>query len=102
MSKCVLLLIVASELEGPARRAAEAQGFEALSLIRGRGVSAREMPAFFGITTEGDQSILLYLLDTDRGLQLLEHLVRQLRLDDHGRGVACCIAVEHLLGDDGN
>jgi hypothetical protein len=100
MSKCVLMLIVASELEQTARKVAEDKGFEALSLIHGRGVSSRELPGFFGITAEGKQSILLYLLDTDRGLQLLDHLVRQLRLDDHARGVACCIAVEYLLGDD--
>lgn len=98
MSESLLALIVSTELEEAAREVAGASGCEAMSLIPARGVSSRELPGFFGITAEGRQSIMLYLLETERGLELLRRFASELRLGEHAHGVACCIAIEQRSG----
>ncbi len=100
MKFSVLAVIVAEEMEQQAIDIAKEAGAGTVTLLDARGITSEEKKTFFGLTYEGSQSVLLYVLEKKLSLQALKALTRELNLDDNPRGIAFTCPLEHLGGID--
>ncbi len=100
MKFSVLAAIVAEEMEDAAIDIARKAGAGSVTLLNARGISAEDKKTFFGLTYEGAQSVLLFVLEKKLSLQVLKALTRELDLDHNPRGIAFTVPLEHLGGID--
>lgn len=100
MKFSVLVAILADEMEDKAIDIARNQGAGAVSIMSARGITADSKKTFFGLTYEGAQSVLLFVLEKRLSLQVLKSLTKELDLDNDPRGIAFTMALEHLGGID--
>ncbi|TVQ40054.1 MAG: transcriptional regulator [Wenzhouxiangella sp.] len=100
MKFSVLVAILAEEMEDKAIDLAREAGAGAVTLLSGRGITGDEKKTFFGLTYEGSQSVLVFVLEKKLSLQVLKVLTRELNLDDDPRGIAFTFPLEHLGGID--
>ncbi len=98
MKFSVLVALLAEEMEDKAIDVAREAGAGAVTLLNARGITGKEKKTFFGLTYEGSQSVLLFVLEKKLSLHVLKALTRELGLDDDPRGVAFTIPLEHLGG----
>ncbi|TVR98063.1 MAG: transcriptional regulator [Wenzhouxiangellaceae bacterium] len=98
MKFSVLVAILAEEMEDKAIDIAREAGAGAVTLLSARGITGDEKKTFFGLTYEGSQSVLVFVLEKKLSLQVLKTLTRELDLDEDPRGIAFTIPLEHLGG----
>lgn len=98
MKFSVLVAILAEEMEDRAIDIARDAGAGAVTLLKARGITGDEKKTFFGLTYEGAQSVLLFVLEKKLSLQVLKCLTRELDLDRDSRGIAFTVPLEHLGG----
>ncbi len=100
MKFSVLVAILAEEMEDKAIDIAKEVGAGAVTLISARGITGDAKKTFFGLTYEGAQSVLVFVLEKKLSLKVLKCLIRELDLDDDPRGIAFTVPLEHLGGID--
>ncbi len=100
MKFSVLVAILAEEMEDKAIDVAREAGAGTVTLLHGRGITGKEKKTFFGLTYEGAQSVLIFVLEKKLSLSVLKALTRELGLDDDPRGIAFTFPLEHLGGID--
>ncbi|MFW5815306.1 MAG: transcriptional regulator [Wenzhouxiangella sp.] len=100
MKFSVLVAILAEEMEDKAIDIARETGAGSVTLLNARGITSDVKKTFFGLTYEGSQSVLLFVLEKKLSLQVLKALIRGLELDDNPRGIAFTVPLEHLGGID--
>jgi hypothetical protein len=100
MKFSVLVAILAEEMEDKAIDIARDAGAGAVTLLNARGITGSEKKTFFGLTYEGAQSVLVFVLEKKLSLKVLKCLTRELGLDDDPRGIAFTFPLEHLGGID--
>ncbi|TVS12871.1 MAG: transcriptional regulator [Wenzhouxiangella sp.] len=100
MKFSALVAILAEEMEEKAIDIAREAGAGSVTLLDGRGITADEKKTFFGLTYEGAQSVLLFVLEKKLSLSVLKALTRELDLDDNPRGIAFTLPLEHVGGID--
>lgn len=100
MKFSVLVAILAEEMEDKAIDIARETGAGSVTLLNARGITSDVKKTFFGLTYEGAQSVLLFVLEKKLSLQVLKALVRDLELDNNPRGIAFTVPLEHLGGID--
>jgi hypothetical protein len=100
MKFSVLVAILAEEMEEKAIDIAREAGAGSVTLLDARGITADTKKTFFGLTYEGAQSVLLYVLEKKLSLHVLKALTRELELDNNPRGVAFTLPLEHVGGID--
>lgn len=100
MKFSVLVAILAEDMEDKAIDTARNQGAGAVSILSARGLAADSKKTFFGLTYEGAQSVLLFVLEKRLSLQVLKSLTRELDLENDPRGIAFTVPLEHLGGID--
>lgn len=71
-----------------------------MTILGGKGMGAKEKKTFFGLTVEGSQSVLVFLLEKKLSVQVLKHIGRELKLDSSSRGVVLTLPLEHIAGID--
>lgn len=98
MKFSVLAAILTEEMEDKAIDIARKSGAGAVTIMSGRGITADEKKTFFGLTFEGSQSVLIYVLERRLSLHVLKKITRELDLENDPRGVAFTIPLEHLRG----
>jgi hypothetical protein len=96
----VLVAILAEDLEERAIEVARRSGAAGVTILGGRGIGATEKKTFFGLTYEGSQSVLVFVLEKKLSLTVLKNLCRELDLRNHSRGVIFTIPLEHIAGID--
>jgi len=96
----VLVAILAEELEEKAIEVARATGAGGVTIMGGRGIGAQEKKTFFGLTFEGSQSVLVFVLEKKLSLAVLKALNQALDLRSDTRGVVFTLPLEHLAGID--
>jgi len=96
----VLVAILAEELEEKAIEVARATGAGGVTIMGGRGIGAQEKKTFFGLTFEGSQSVLVFVLEKKLSLAVLKALNQALDLRNDTRGVVFTLPLEHLAGID--
>lgn len=100
MKFSVLVAILAEELEEKAIEVARATGAGGVTIMGGRGIGAQEKKTFFGLTFEGSQSVLVFVLEKKLSLAVLKALNQALDLRSDTRGVVFTLQLEHLAGID--
>ena len=100
MKFSVLVAILAEEMEDKAIDTARESGAGAATIFNARGLTADSKKTFFGLTYEGAQSVLMFVLEKKLSVKVLKCLTRELDLDNDERGIAFTIPLEHLGGID--
>lgn len=100
MKFSVLVAILADDLEEKAIDVARASGAGGVTILDARGIGAREKKTFFGLTYEGSQSVLVFVLEKKLSLAVMKNLTRELNLKVDSRGVVFTIPLEHIAGID--
>ncbi len=102
MKFSALVAILADELEERAIDVARKSGAGGVTILDARGIGAREKKTFFGLTYEGSQSVLIFVLEKKLSLEVMKNLARELDLKNHTKGVVFTIPLEHIAGIDTN
>ncbi len=98
MKFSVLVAIVSEELEDKAIDIAKKAGAGGVTILHGTGIGLKEKKIFFGLTYEGRESILIFVLERKLSLEVLKALNRELELEKEDHGLAFVIPIEHLAG----
>ena len=93
----VLVAVVPEEEENRAIDSAKRAGAGSVSIFRARGQGLEEQKTFFGLTYEGAESILLFVLERRLSVWVLKSLHTDLDLQN-SNGYAFTFPVEHLAG----
>ncbi len=100
MKFSVLVAILAEEMEDKAIDIARDSGAGAATILNARGLTADSKKTFFGLTYEGAQSVVMFVLEKKLSVKVLKCLTKELDLDNDDRGIAFTIPLEHLGGID--
>lgn len=100
MKFSVLVAIIAEELEEKAHEIAKSIGAGGVTILSARGIGAQEKKTFLGLTYEGRESVLIYVLERKLALDVLKALNKELELEKEDHGIAFTIPIEHLAGID--
>ena len=100
MKFAVLVAILAEELEEKAINSAKAAGAGGVTILDARGIGSKEKKSFFGLTYEGSQSVLVFVLEKKLSLSVLKQLTKDLELNKHSKGVVFTLPLEHIAGID--
>ncbi|QOC22982.1 transcriptional regulator [Wenzhouxiangella sp. AB-CW3] len=100
MKFSVLVAILAEEMEDKAIDIARESGAGAATILNARGLTADSKKTFFGLTYEGAQSVVMFVLEKKLSVRVLKCLTKELDLDNDDRGIAFTIPLEHLGGID--
>ena len=71
-----------------------------MTILDARGIGAKEKKTFFGLTYEGSQSVLVFVLEKKLSLAVMKNITRELDLKTDSRGVVFTIPLEHIAGID--
>ena len=100
MKFAVLVAILAEDLEEKAIDSAKQAGAGGVTILDGRGIGTQEKKTFFGLTYEGSQSVLVFVLEKKLSVKVLKQITRDLDLNAHSKGVVFTIPLEHIAGID--
>ncbi|MDO9599766.1 MAG: transcriptional regulator [Azoarcus sp.] len=100
MKFSVLVAILAEDLEEKALDVARQAGAGGVTILDARGIGAEQKKTFFGLTYEGSQSVLIFVLERKLSLTVLKRLNAALDLKNDSRGVLFTIPLEHIAGID--
>jgi hypothetical protein len=98
MKFSVLVAMLAEDLEEQAISSAKAAGATGVTILNGRGIGAAEKKTFFGLTYEGSQSVLIFVLEKKLSLRVMKRMVTDLELKSHSRGICFTLPLEHIAG----
>ncbi|WP_456384239.1 P-II family nitrogen regulator [Persephonella sp.] len=98
MKFSVLVAIVNEELEDKAIDVARNAGAGGVTILHGTGIGLKEKKIFFGLTYEGRETVLIFVLEKKLALKVLKALNRELKLEEEDHGIAFTLPVEHLAG----
>ena len=100
MKFSALVAILAEEMEEKAIASARKAGAGGVTILNGRGIGAQEKKTFFGLTFEGSQSVLIFVLERKLSVGVLKALTTDLDLASHAKGVVFTLPLEHIAGID--
>ena len=100
MKFSVLVAILADDLEEQAIDVAKESGAGGVTILDGRGMGAHEKKSFFGLTYEGSQSVLVFVLERKLALTVMHDITEALDLKNQTKGVLFTIPLEHIAGID--
>ncbi len=100
MKFSLLIAIVSEEHEEKARQIAKDIGAGGVTILHGRGIGGEEKKVFWGVTYEGSQSIMVFVLEKSLSLKVLKALKIGLKMDEGDSGVAFTLPLEHVAGID--
>jgi len=100
MKFSLLIAIVSEEMEEKAREIAKEAGAGGVTILHGRGVGGEEKKVFWGVTYEGAQSVMIFILEKSLSLKVLKALKNGMGMDKGDGGVAFTLPLEHLAGID--
>ncbi len=100
MKFSVLVAILAEDLEEKAIDVAKRSGAGGVTIVDARGIGAQEKKTFFGLTYEGSQSVLVFVLEKKLSLTVLKAISTELELAKDSRGVVFTLPLEHIAGID--
>lgn len=100
MKFSVLVAILAETLEEKAIDVAKKAGAGGVTILDARGIGAQEKKTFFGLTYEGSQSVLIFVLEKKLSLAVMKSISQELDLKKHSKGVVFTLPLEHIAGID--
>ena len=101
MKFSALVAIVPDDLEQTTIDTARELGAGGITVMPGRGISNSAKKSFFGLTFDGNQSVILMVLEKRLSLQILKAVQKVIMPDGiDSRGVVFTLPLEHLGGFD--
>jgi hypothetical protein len=101
MKFSALVAVVPEDLEQKCIDKARECGAGGITLMSGRGVSNTARKTFFGMTYEGNQSVLLMVLEKSLSLEVLKTIQTIIAPDPKdSQGLVFTVPLEHLGGID--
>ena len=100
MKFSVLVAILPDDLEEKAIKTARDTGAGGVTILNGRGIGQEAKKSFFGLTYEGSQSVLIFVLERKLSVSVMKSLTRELDLKNHSKGVVFTLPLEHIAGID--
>lgn len=100
MKFSVLVAILPDNLEDKAIDVARDAGAGGVTLLDARGIGNQQKKTFFGLTYEGAQSVLVFVLEKSISLAVMKALCRELGLKNDSSGVVFTLPLEHIAGID--
>lgn len=100
MKFSVLVAILPEELEEKAIKSARETGAGGVTILNGRGIGQEAKKSFFGLTYEGSQSVLIFVLERKLSVAVMKNMTRDLDLKNHTKGVVFTLPLEHIAGMD--
>ncbi len=94
----MLVTVVPEELEDDAVDIAKRAGAGGVTIINSRGIGLEEKKTFLGLSLEGKESILFFVLERSLSIKVMKALNKELELDKEERGFAFTIPIEHIAG----
>ncbi|MDQ7055687.1 MAG: hypothetical protein Q9M89_04055 [Persephonella sp.] len=98
MKFSLLIAIVSEELEEKTIEIARNSGAGGVTILHGTGIGLKEKKTFFGLTYEGRETVLIFVLERKLALKVLKTINRELELEKEDRGIAFTVPIEHLSG----
>jgi len=94
--------IVPEDMEQQCVDKARELGAGGITIIQGRGISNETRKTFFGFAYDGNQSVLLMVLERQLSLEILKAFDAILHADDacNSKGLVFSLPLEHLRGMD--
>ncbi|WP_018173905.1 MULTISPECIES: hypothetical protein [unclassified Thioalkalivibrio] len=93
-----LIAVLPDDLEQRAIETAKAAGAGGVTIMDARGIGAEARKTFLGMTYEGSQSVLMWVLEKKVALNVLKVISQDLELEGDPRGVAFTVDIAHLAG----
>jgi hypothetical protein len=100
MKFSVLVAILSEEFEERAIDVARQNGAAGVTILGAKGIGSKEKKTFFGLTVEGSQSVLVFVLERKLSVQVLKSIDRELSLAQSSCGVVFTVPLEHIAGID--
>ena len=100
LSGNLLVAVVADELEEAALHIAGKEGAKAVTILSARGIGFPEHVTFFGVTYQGLEKVLLWLLDEESAQRIASRLNIELELLKPFQGLAFSLPVAASGGVD--
>lgn len=100
MKFSVLVAILAEDLEEQAIDVARRSGAAGVTILGAKGIGSKEKKTFFGLTVEGSQSVLVFVLERKLSVQVLKNISEELSLAKNSCGVVFTVPLEHIAGID--
>ena len=99
MKFVALVVISPSEHEDAFKKVAKDAGAPGATVIQARGSGVEEKKSFFSLTFEGNQTVLLYILEEIISRRVLKELKSFIENSDND-GVAFTTQISHIVGLD--
>lgn len=96
-----LVLITSADHEDKLKKIAKEAGGGSPTVLQGRGSGQEEKKSFFSLTFEGNQSILLFILEDKLSRSVLKTLNNAFE-EFKSKSVAFTIPITHIVGLDKN
>jgi len=102
MKFTVVVGIVPEDQEQAYADRARELGAGGITIVQGRGISNETRKTFFGFAYDGNQSVLIMVLERKLSLEILKAFEAMLRDEDgsNSKGLVFSIPLEHLRGMD--
>ena len=100
MKFSMLVGIFAEELEEKMIDLAKEHGAQGVTILNARGIGTAEKKTFFGLTYEGRQSLLVFVLEETLAHTVLRAFSDALDLEHQSKGLVFTFPIEKLAGID--
>lgn len=103
MKFALLVAIVPEELEQRTIELSKAAGAGGMTILTGKGLASDKRRTFFGMTFEGNLSVLLVALERRMSLKVLksvQSVLDQKEPHEHSKGIVFTLPIEHIGGLD--
>ncbi|QOG12506.1 P-II family nitrogen regulator [Arcobacter sp. FWKO B] len=99
MKFVALVVITASEYEDKLKSVAKEAGASGGTILQGRGSSSGEKKSFFALTFEGNQTVILYILEEKLSKTVLKAINKEIQ-NNPTDCVAFTTPISHIVGLD--
>lgn len=99
MKVVALVAIVPADLESELKKVAKEAGAMGATIFNARGSGAEDKRSFLSLTFDGNQTVLLYILEEGMSKNVLKALRTFMEAEtDHG--LAFTVPINHIIGLD--
>lgn len=99
MKIVALVAIVPADLESDLKKVAKEAGATGATIFNARGSGVEDKRSFLSLTFEGNQTVLLYILEEGMSKMVLKAL-RGFMDTNEDRGLAFTVPINHIIGLD--
>lgn len=97
MKFIALVIIASSEYEESLKTVAKNAGASGATIIQARGTGNEEKKSFFSLTFEGNQIVLLYILEEKMSKSILKAIKKEIE-DKKSDCIAFTTPISHIVG----